>query len=317
MDNSATPQSLPETLAGLTTAPAHPALAFLVDELVARHGECVAGVLFYGSCLRSGDPFDGLVDLYLVVDDYRCANKGRLRAFWNRVLPPNVFYAEFPYEQHTVRCKYAVLSRTDLQKGTSKRWFHSYLWGRFSQPTAIARTRDTALAREISVCLAQAVITFLDRTLPCVAETGDIESLWTQALGLSYRAEMRPESSGRAGELAQANRDGYLRVTRAAAPALAPPLEVDADGHYSAQAKAVRQRLCRMGWRLRSVQGKLLSVARLLKALFTFEGGLDYAAWKLERHSGQHIEVPERVRRYPLIFIWGLFWDLYRRGIFR
>ena len=35
-----------------------------------------------------------------------------------------------------------------------------------------------------------------------------------------------------------------------------------------------------------------LSVLRLLKALFTFEGGLDYIAWKLERHSGQRIEVP-------------------------
>jgi hypothetical protein len=71
------------------------------------------------------------------------------------------------------------------------------------------------------------------------------------------------------------------------------------------------------GWALRTAQGKLLSVARLLKALFTFDGGLDYIAWKLERHSGQRIEIPPRVRRYPLIFVWGLFWRLYRRGIFR
>ena len=56
---------------------------------------------------------------------------------------------------------------------------------------------------------------------------------------------------------------------------------------------------------------------RLLKALFTFEGGLDYIAWKLERHSGQPVEIPDKVRPYPLIFIWGLFWQLYRRGIFR
>ena len=65
------------------------------------------------------------------------------------------------------------------------------------------------------------------------------------------------------------------------------------------------------------MQGKLLSVARLLKALVTFEGGLDYIAWKLERHSGVPVDIPDRVRRYPLIFIWGLFWKLYRRGVFR
>ena len=56
---------------------------------------------------------------------------------------------------------------------------------------------------------------------------------------------------------------------------------------------------------------------RLVKALFTFEGGLDYIAWKLERHSGEKIDIPDRVRRAPLIFLWGFFWDLYRRGIFK
>jgi len=60
-----------------------------------------------------------------------------------------------------------------------------------------------------------------------------------------------------------------------------------------------------------------MSVLRLLKGLFTFEGGLDYIAWKLERHSGQTVEIPDKVRRRPLLHIWGLFWRLYRRGVFR
>ena len=33
--------------------------------------------------------------------------------------------------------------------------------------------------------------------------------------------------------------------------------------------------------------------------------------------GAETIEVPDRVRRYPLLFIWGLFWRLYRRGVFR
>jgi hypothetical protein len=56
---------------------------------------------------------------------------------------------------------------------------------------------------------------------------------------------------------------------------------------------------------------------RLVKALFTFEGGLDYIAWKLERHSGESIVIPDKVRRAPLIYLWGFFWGLYRRGIFK
>ncbi len=310
-------EPLAGALSSLTPAPQHPALRFLVTALRERHGDCVAAVLFYGSCLRGGDPFDGLVDLYLVVDHYRCANRTWLKALWNRLLPPNVFYAQFPYEGRVLRCKYAVLSRADLSNGCSRRWFHSYLWGRFSQPTAIAWARNDALHEEVTGSLAEAIYTFLERTVPCAARRGDIESLWSGALRLSYGAELRPESGDRAGQLARANRDWYLQVTTAVAPLLSGATQLDAHGNYRLNHRARQQRRCRLAWKLRTVLGKLLSVARLLKALFTFDGALDYAAWKLERHSGQRVEVPERVRRYPLIFVWGLFWDLYRRGIFR
>ena len=78
-----------------------------------------------------------------------------------------------------------------------------------------------------------------------------------------------------------------------------------------------RRRRCRRQWQLRRVTGKALSVLRLVKALFTFEGGLDYIAWKLERHSGEEIVIPDKVRRAPLIHLWSFFWGLYRRGIFK
>ena len=73
----------------------------------------------------------------------------------------------------------------------------------------------------------------------------------------------------------------------------------------------------RGGWALRRAQGKLLSLLRLVKGLFTFDGGLDYIAWKLSRHSGETIVIPDKVRRRPLLHLWGFFWGLYRRGIFR
>ena len=181
----------------LTPAPRHEALMHLGDALRERHGGCVASILFYGSCLRSGDPFDGLVDLYLIVDSYRCANDGWARVLWNHLLPPNVFYAEFPVGERRVRCKYAILSRRDLAAGTSKRWFHSYLWGRFSQPAALAWSRDEATRTEVATSLARAVVTFLDRALPSLSERGSVQSLWQEALALSYATELRPESKGR------------------------------------------------------------------------------------------------------------------------
>jgi len=310
-------EPLAEALPGLTPAPQHPALQHLVESLRQRHADCVQAILFYGSCLRSGDPFDGLVDLYLIVDDYGCANNSRMKALWNRLLPPNVFYVEFPFEAQTVRCKYAILTARDLCRGTSMRWFQAYLWGRFSQPTALAWWRDETAYRHTALSMAQAVVTLLNRALPSVPAAGSVQSLWRNALGLSYATELRPESPGRARELTAANAGYYQRVTELAAPLLTHALTLTDSDDYQTQLSATTCRLNRQGWRLRTLQGKLLSLARLSKALFTFEGGLDYIAWKLERHSGEAIEIPDRVRRYPLIFIWGMVWRLYRRGVFR
>ena len=300
--------------------PGSPALQALVDALRGRHGETVNAILFYGSCLRSGDLFDGLVDLYLIADSYTAFYDSKIRALSNWLLPPNVFYTEISVADRVVRAKYAVLSSADLRNGTSRRWFHSYLWGRFTQPTAIAWCRDETAAQLIEAILASARCTFLERVLPRLPAAGRVRDLWQQGLQLSYGAELRAESAGRSAELTAVAVDYYLAATREAAASLRYPLVLEGDGaesRYRAEIPALNRRLSRAGWLLRAVQGKLLSVARLLKALFTFDGGLDYIAWKLERHSGQRIEIPTRVRRYPLIFVWGLFWRLYRRGVFR
>ena len=105
-----------------------------------------------------------------------------------------------------------------------------------------------------------------------------------------------------------------------AAPSLRYPMRITGIGEtarYSATVPAAHRVVGRWAWLLRRLFGKALSMARLLKALFTFEGGLDYAAWKLGRHSGQSVEIPDRVRRHPLIFVWPLLWQLYRRGVIR
>jgi hypothetical protein len=320
MKTAAPRKQLLESIAELTPSPDHPALAHLVASLKDRYGDCVKAVLFYGSCLRDGDPYDGLVDLYLVVDHYRCANTSLVKAFWNWVLPPNVFYAEFSHHGRTVRSKYAIISLADLNKGTSQRWFHSYLWGRFSQPTAVAWCRDDTTRDIINNNLAQSVVTFLNRVLPALPPQGDVQSLWSNGLRLSYGAELRVESSARARELTEANKAYYQQLTRLCIPLLKHTCKITATPPtlvYHTEITSLQRFGNRIGWKIRALQGKLLSLARLIKALFTFDGGLDYLAWKLERHSGVHVDIPEKVRRYPLIFVWGLFWDLYRRGVFR
>ena len=95
-------------------------LQAMLDTLRDKHNDAVCAVLVYGSCLRSGDIYDGLLDLYLVCDDYRSAYPGVLPAAANWLLPPNVFYAQQTGAEQTLRAKVTVISLADFRRGCSR-----------------------------------------------------------------------------------------------------------------------------------------------------------------------------------------------------
>ena len=298
-----------------------PGIGALADVARREHGDAVCAVLFYGSCLRSGNVYDGLADLYLLVDDYSAAFESRIPAYFNKLLPPNVFYLELPYQGHTLRAKYAVLTLADFRKGTEC-WFHSYLWGRFAQQSGLIYVRDQQVAGEVQKALAAAVLTFVARALPQVKSPFTARDLWAKGLALSYRSELRTEQPDGAARLFDSAPEYYQALTAAALAAL--PLAVkpctDAEAgpaRYRVQISPRAQSLNRWGWRARAWQGKILSVLRLLKGLATFKGGVDYILWKIERHSGVRIEVGPRLKRLPPVAVCVIFWRLYRRGAFR
>jgi hypothetical protein len=292
----------------------------LAEEILANYGDAAQAVLFYGSCLRTGDDSEGLVDLYLLVDSYSAAYHGRLLPFLNKLLPPNVFYLELPFTGRVVRAKYAVLSVRDFRRGTSMRWFHSYLWGRFAQPAGLIYARNDQIAEQVQKALAQAVTTFLTRVTPQVSEQFTARELWRQGLLLSYRAELRAERAQDLGHLFDASHEHYEQLTLAAMPLV--PLSVEPNPsatpvNYHARIPARIRHYGNLAWGLRRVQGKVLSVLRLLKGLYTFTGGPDYILWKIERHTGVRENLTPRLRRHPLLAACVLSWRLYRKGGFR
>ena len=300
-----------------------PALRALVAVLQRRFGDGLQGIVLYGSCLRSADLLEGLVDLYVLVEPTPRAEPRTWLRVAGRILPPNVYYIEAPVgpdtAQDTVRCKYAVLSLAQFERGTA-RWFQSYLWGRFAQPVKIVWADSAATEARIERAFLRAGETLLRRALPMLPPEGRVRALWRDALRLSYGTELRAEKPGRASELATHGQDFFAAMTGALEPRLDGMLHLSGQGQDLSYRASVPTRMRRMApvlWALRRVQGKTLSVARLIKGLFTFEGGLDYIAWKLSRHSGQTVTIPDKVRRRPLLHIWGLFWRLWRRGVFR
>lgn len=256
-------------------------------------------MLFYGSCRRADQP-DGLFDLYVLLDGYRTLPL--LERWLARLLPPNVYYMEAEVRGERRRAKCTAISVADFVRGTSPRWFHSYLWARFAQPVTLAYTRDEQTRNVVQKALVAAVTTFLTRASALVPDSADAEHLWVTGLVASYHSELRSEGPERAHHIYRANAgyfDAAARLMRVA------------------PVTAAARRRGRTLWAVRRSSGKLLSLLRVLKSAYTFDGGLDYIVWKLERHSGRSIPVPENVRRAPAVYMWGFFWRLYRQGVFR
>lgn len=294
-----------------TGQPLPEAVARMSDVARERFGDAVDAVLFYGSCRRQDDP-EGLYDLYVILRDYDTLRP--IEAMLARALPPNVYYLEHGHGPERRRAKCTVIGARAFARGTSRLWFHSYLWGRFCQPVSIAYARDLATQERVLACLAAAVRTFLGRVACLVPGRTTTADLWITGLRASYHAELRNEGPDRATELFERHANYFAELTHSAD---LPLLEAQADGRWGVELTPTARRLGRWAWGLRTAQGKLLSLARIFKAWYTFDGGLDYIVWKLARHSGREIVLPDRVRKRPWLHLWGFFWGLYRDGVFR
>jgi hypothetical protein len=270
-------------------------------------------VLFYGSCRRTGDDAGGIVDLYVLVDDYRAAYRRRGPALANRLLAPNVYYLEVAFAGRTARAKCAVVSLAQFERGTA-RWFHPYLWGRFAQPCALLYAADERVRARVIAALANAAITFARRVLPRLPEEFDAAAFWSQGLLLSYATELRSEPAAKIRALATQSADELDARARILADVGGWPRI--GDGCYRNPSGARARWSGALAWSVRRVQGKLLSVLRLLKASFTFAGGIAYVAWKIERHTGVHIEITPSMRRWPRVGAIGALWRAWRQGGF-
>jgi len=298
------PQSLEDFVRSSLQGPAQPEARWLAKRLAGEyHGQAVA-VLYYGSCLRLGKIEGLILDFYVIVQDYQKAYGKKFLALANRLVPPNVFYYEAKKRGETIRAKVAVISLADFQKRTSPETLNVSVWARFSQPARLILCRDSKTENAVVQAVAEAHKTMVLAALPLVEGSPGAKPLWTRALSLTYGAELRSEKAGKGEELFRANKTYY----QAANPLVLAALE--------GKARQTKKQ-ARRAWLRRRANGKVVSLMRLIKATFTFSGGIDYLVWKIERSSGVKVILKPWQRRHPLVAGALLFLQLRRRGAFR
>jgi hypothetical protein len=294
-------------IAAETSRNTFPAATAFGAHLQKLYGAATTSVVFYGSCLRQSTDEGLLLDFYVLVDSYNKALRHVISAAGARLLPPNVYYHEMPFEDRTLRAKVAVIAVDQFLYGLSPQCFASSLWARFAQPALILYARNEEVRRRLNDALASAAYTMILRARPLIETPYTARDLWIHAFSATYGAELRPEKDNKGAELVDAELARYTAITQAI-------LDLPAsDGTY-VPVTPVERRAALGAWRLRRMQGRTLNALRLIKAAFTFKGGIDYAVWKIERHSGVKIELTPAERKRPLITGIRLFLKTMRRG---
>lgn len=294
--------------------PVPPAVAQLAERL-ARRATNSAAVLYYGSTLRD-DTLEGVLDFYILLDSVRAWPGSAAARLGNRLLPPNVGYFEGTQGGHTLRAKYAVMSLAQFRRGIAFGSLDTTLWARFCQPCACVWERtpaDRAAALDLVAHATGTAARWAAALGPARGVAGDY---WRALFSHTYDAELRVEKARRGTDIVARDPDRYARLLPAAWRADGVGFEAAGDRLAPRLTPRERSALARR-WRRRARLGKLLNLARLAKALFTFERAAEYAAWKIERHSGVRIELSDWQRRHPLLAAPGLYRRLRRLGVLR
>ena len=288
--------SLRDLIAAELALPVDPRVSAMAEAIAAKHGDASRAVLFYGSCLRQQELEGLMLDFYLIVSDYRDAYGKSWLASANRLIPPNVFY----FEHDGLASKYAVLSEADFARFCSARAPDLSVMARFSQPSRLVWVKDFAARLRIEGAVADAPAALAAITRPMLAEgeKADSLNLWRRAFELTYGTELRAERKERPGSIVERDAPFYRKLTEAL-----PDLP-----HLNGPERT---------WQRYRRRGKRAQVMRLAKASFTFAGGADYIAWKINRHAGTDIQLKPWQRRWPLLAAISLLPRLLRTGAVR
>jgi len=257
-------------------------------------------VLFYGSNLRTGS-LEGVLDFYILLPG------PQRERIW-----PRVSYREWDHAGERLRAKIATMSLrqfANAAKGLSR---DTTIWARFVQPSALVWQANEEARAEVTQALCAAAVTAGRLAAVVGPARGTADDYWRALFRATYKAEFRVEKPGRENSILEVNAehfDGLLPLAWNAGGMRFKRM----NGLFEPLPNSAERRRILKWWSRRARLGKPLNLLRLAKATTTFDGAADYAAWKLQRHTGIALEVTPFRARHPLLAAPGALVELWRK----
>ena len=287
----------------------------LAEHVCSLLGPTARAALHYGSRAqgRATRP-DSAFDFFIIVGSYRQAYRafaarpqtqghGTLAFILSWILPPNAISVRMrdALGEHEAKC--LVFSKYHFRRECSRRARDHFVQGRISQRVLLAWSRDAECAEEAWDAVRQARERAYEWVRVFLPPRFDAAMFCRTMLEVSLTYEIRVEGKGHAETLLAAQRELLLSIYGAVLRRLEQRgvLAREDDGYRQIRVPGAVTRLrVRMYFRL----SKQRATLRLLKHPFLYDGWLDYLIQKVDRSTGVKVELTERERRWPLIFLW-------------
>lgn len=292
-----------------------PATAFLTEQLASIFGATALALLHYGSraqgrVVRPDSAFDFFIVVTNYPEAYRAATfalgprcRPRLAVVLARLLPPNAMSVRRsgPFGEQEAKC--LIISERDFQRECSARARDHFVQARMAQRVLLTWARDLASAAAVLRCVRQARDRTFDWARVFLPPSFDLPGYGRTLIDVSFAHEIRAEAKGHGEVLFSAQRSLLSGIYEPLLARLAERGVLERHGDHYRQRRppsAVTRVLVRSYFH----RSKLRTTLRLLKHPFLYDNWLEYITRKIDRSTGQRIELTERERRRPLIFIW-------------
>ncbi len=274
--------------------------SFVAKRLADELGEQALAVLFYGSCLRTGDGA-GLMDFYVLTKDARGYGGNAVSRFTHWLVPPLVRYYKCDLDGKIVHAKVAVMTLSCFEKLAKPGALDISIWARFAQPAALIYTQNEQIKTRLHHAIRQAMVTAIGWAVCFGPDEGTAGDYWRALFRKTYAAELRIEGICRADLIVDLAEKRYIDLWLPALEAAGFVSITRGADKFTVHMPAKRRRAMKRKWILCVLASKSANLLRILKGAVTFEGRADYVIWKLERQFGVKLELTPWQRAHPLL----------------
>ncbi len=288
---------------------------FLAKQIAEEMGEHALAVLFYGSCLRTGDGA-GLMDFYVLTDGAEGYGSGAVSRFAHTLVPPLVRYAKNEFDGKPIHAKVAVITLERFAELAQHKAFDISIWARFAQPTALVFARDKTVQARVHNAIRKAIITGINWAVYFGPDEGTAGAFWCALFRATYAAELRIENQSRADQIIALAPQRYDELFLPALAAAGYSPKSTGQNTFRLSDRNKRRLALKLKWLGCQITSKTVNLLRIFKGAVTFEGRADYVAWKLERQTGVTLELTPWQRDHPLLASPQILFQMWRKGAF-